>query len=172
MRCAIISIKKANVSDSKILSDFVSQLDKQSLFLPYNPDERNASEEVVKRYLEDISKNVKSIVYIAVDLNNKVVGFVCGEVSKLIRFSHIMKLNVGVLELYQRQGVAKKLGDAILQYAIELGLTRLEVEIIAENKPSLFLASSFNFNIEGVKTSAIKIDDKYYDVYILSRLLM
>lgn len=165
------TIRKIVLTDVNKLLEFVFQLDNESDYLLYEPDERKTYLNITKNLFTRIINNKKSAIFIAEDDKLNIVGFICGEVSNLKRISHVMRVNIGVLKKYRRVGVAKKLAEALILYATNLGISRAEVTVIKNNQISLDLCKMFGFEIEGIKKSSLKIGDKYYDEYCLAKIL-
>lgn len=166
----MVNLRKADINDAEALSIFVANLDNESEYLLYDPGERNVDINIIKSYLLKIIQNDKSIVYVAVNEHNQIIGFACGEVPHLKRVSHVMKGNMGVLKNYHGDGIGRMLGKVMLEHAEKVGIKRIELTIVKNNKISFNLSKKFGFELEGIKRCSIKIGDKLYDEYILSKI--
>lgn len=167
----MINLRKADINDADSLSIFVAQLDNESEYLLYDPGERNVDTDIIKSFLLKIIKNEKSTVYVAINEHKQIIGFACGEVSHLKRIAHVMKGNMGVLKNYHGYGIGRMLGKVMIAHAKEMGIRRIELSIIKNNKISFNLAKKLGFELEGIKRSSIKIGDNFYDEYFLSKLI-
>lgn len=165
-----IIIRKAIYSDAQKLSEFIKNLDDENEFLLYDKNERKNNTETASRYLAKINENIPSVVFVAINKNKDVIGFVCGEVNNLRRFSHVMKLNIGVLKAYNI-GLGRILANTIIEHAKQNSIIRIEASVIAKNQISLNLCKKAGLGIDGIKKFAIKVNDKYYDEIMLSKIL-
>jgi putative acetyltransferase len=55
-------------------------------------------------------------------------------------------------------------------YDEQLNLTRLELEVHANNVAALALYKSFGFEVEGTKRKAVLVEDNLIDTVIMSRV--
>ncbi|HVE44792.1 MAG TPA: GNAT family protein [Gammaproteobacteria bacterium] len=167
----MICIRPAILSDAPNISQFTATLDSESEFLLYGTGERNNDADSTTAYLTRLAKSEKSIVLLAENMNKKIVGFLCGEVSHIKRISHIMKVNIGILRDYRGTQVSRLLSECVYAHARRKGIVRIEATVITKNKFSLNLCKKFGFKIEGIRESSIKIGDIYYDEYLLATIL-
>lgn len=165
------NIRKADIKDAPALTEFVIQLDNESKYLLFGPGERHIDINSTLNYIQKINNNVCSFINIAEDKNKKIIGFLCGEASGLQRISHILKINIGVLKNARGTRVARELAITSLENAKRSGVLRIEATIIKENKLSLNMCRKFGFEVEGLKKSSIKIGNKFYDEFLLGKLL-
>jgi len=165
------TLRQANIDDAQSLIKFIKQLESESEYLLCGSGERRLQLERVESYLQKIQMTTKPLMYVAVDNKQNIVGFVCGETSSFKRISHVIKVNIGLLKKVRRTRLARELGILFLQKAREAGIVRIEATVIKENKLSLNLCKKFGAKIEGLKESSIKIGDRFYDEYLLAKIL-
>jgi RimJ/RimL family protein N-acetyltransferase len=161
----MISVRKARISDAKNLGIFMSQLDKDSNFLLYGTDERQSDTQSVKKYLLRILEQQKSVVFLAENIEKQIIGFLCAEVSTIKRISHVMRINIGVAKHYRGSIASRMLAEKLATYIEAVPIKRVEATIITAN-----LCKKFGFEIEGIKRASIKIDEDYYDEYLLAKI--
>lgn len=168
----MITTRRAILEDAISLSKFIYNLGIESQYLLYDVGERNCDESLTKSYLIKMNKDDKSAVYIALDADNNIIGFICGEVSHLNRISHVMKANIGVLKNCHGLGVGKILAEKLLTHALSVGILRIEATVIKSNKISFNLCKKFGFEVEGIRRGSIKIGDDLHDEYLMSKLVI
>ena len=61
--------------------------------------------------------------------------------------------------------------QAALDAARAQGLERIELDVYASNRGAIHLYEKFDFEVEGVKRKARKIDGKYDDIVCMALLL-
>jgi ribosomal protein S18 acetylase RimI-like enzyme len=74
---------------------------------------------------------------------------------------------MGVLPVYRRQGIGRKLLSAVLEKAREIGIERVELVVFSSNKVAIALYEEFGFHKEGVKQKSWKLDGKYEDDIVM-----
>ena len=83
------------------------------------------------------------------------------------------KVEIGIIisNLYQNKGYAKETINEVISLAFNiLKVKRIEAKIMKGNVQSVNLFKSLGFKEEGVLLSAIKKNNKYYDIYLFSLL--
>lgn len=167
-----IRIREALIHDAPKLSEFIKLLDSENDYLLYDKNERKNDLATSENYLSRMNRTPPSIVFIAMNIENDVVGFVCGEVNQLRRFSHVMKANIGILKKYYNTGLGRLMSNVVIEHAKKHLIVRLEVSVISKNKISLNLCKKLGLEVDGVKKSAIKINNSFYDEILLSKILL
>lgn len=163
-------VRSGSVDDAELLASFIVKLDHEGEYLLYEPGERKGDINSVQAYLNRIKNEANSIVYVAQDINNKIVGFACGESSPLKRMSHVMSINIGILEDYQGCGIGKKFIEELLSYSKAVGIVRVEASVVKNNVRCIGLLKKYGFIVEGVKSNAIMINRILCDVCVLAKL--
>ena len=77
---------------------------------------------------------------------------------------------MGLLKEYRRQGLGSRLLKETLSVAKKRGLERVELDVYASNAPAVKLYEKFNFQIEGRKRKARKLDGTYDDIIVMAIL--
>jgi putative acetyltransferase len=84
--------------------------------------------------------------------------------------AHRGSLGMGVLGGYRGQGLGAKLLEACIAKACAKGLTRIELEVRADNLPAIRLYERFGFVKEGVRRHGMRFDDAYFDAIDMALL--
>ena len=118
----------------------------------------------VERVVEFVRGGVASDVaqFVALDAG-RVVGWADIFPAWPPAIAHRGTLGMGVLEGYRRQGLGSRLLEACIAKAWARGLTRIELEVRADNRPAIRLYERFGFVNEGVKRGAMRFDGAYFD---------
>lgn len=103
---------------------------------------------------------------------DEVVGQLGLEVSQVPRRRHVATFGMGVKASAQGQGV----GSALVSAAIELcekwmNVSRIELEVYAENTAAIKLYQKHGFVLEGTCKNYAFRDGKYVDAHIMARVL-
>ena len=164
-----MEIRQIQIEDAKNLLNLLKKLDTETPFLLYEKDER-------KRTIEQQRKNIKeqlekgSLTFVLED-NKKLVGYVFGNIFTANRKKHCMNLAIAILQEYTGKGYGTKLMNTIEEYAINNGITRLELEVSKNNKVAISLYQKIGFEVEGVKRNAFLVNGKYEDELLMAKII-
>jgi ribosomal protein S18 acetylase RimI-like enzyme len=84
---------------------------------------------------------------------------------------HCGTLGIGVEEGYRRRGIGRRLAQAAIGKAHDMGLERLELEVFARNKQAISFYKMLGFKVEGTKRKAKKYKNSYDDIIFMGLLL-
>ena len=84
--------------------------------------------------------------------------------------THVGRLGMGVVAAHRGMGLGRRLLDATLAAAWETGLTRIELEVYADNAAAVRLYESAGFELEGVRRMARLLDGRPQDVVMMAML--
>lgn len=134
-----------------------------TLQLPYPSRER------WRRRLTETNDDTYDLVAIAGD---NVAGMVSVHTfPNRPRRRHVGAIDIVVHAEWQGKGVGKALMCAGLELADNwLNLTRLELEVYADNEAGVRLYERFGFEIEGTLRQHAFRDGRYVDSYVMARL--
>ncbi len=85
--------------------------------------------------------------------------------------AHVATLGISIASEYQSMGLGDKAMKYIIRLSKELGVKRLDLEVISENKRAQRLYRKHGFVKEGVKKKAYRQNRKYLDVHVMARIL-
>lgn len=171
MKLTNITIKKPSLEDADGWMSMLLQLDKETQFTTFQPNERSSVISNYKNKIIDSNKNPKAIILLAIDNEHpkdNVIGYLCADGYKNTRKSHVLIIGIGILKSYHSNGLGTQLLTELLKHARENGIKRLEAHIAESNINSLNLFKKFGFFFEGKKQKAILIDNNYQDEYLMS----
>jgi ribosomal protein S18 acetylase RimI-like enzyme len=84
--------------------------------------------------------------------------------------AHCGSLGMGVLPAYRGQGIGRRLLQACMTKAHSKGITRIELDVRADNARAIGLYKSLGFRQEAVERNAMRFDGVYYDALQMSML--
>jgi RimJ/RimL family protein N-acetyltransferase len=82
--------------------------------------------------------------------------------------AHVGVLGIGVLPSFRGQGVGRTLIETTMQNANQIGLTRIELSVHADNTRAIAFYQKIGFVREGVARDAILIDGYYQDSILMA----
>ena len=164
-----MKIRKIKIGDAENLLNLLKKLDSETTFLLYEKGERKRTiEQQRKDIQEQLSKGVLTFV---LEDNKKLVGYVFGNIFTANRKKHCMNLAIAILQEYTGKGYGTKLMSTIEEYAINNGITRLELEVSKKNKIAISLYQKIGFEVEGVKRNAFLVNGKYEDEILMAKTI-
>ena len=127
------------------------------------------SREYWRRRLTENTDRVYTLVGV---IDERIVGTVTVVTSDRPRRKHAGTIAICVHGDWQGKGVGAELMRAILDLADNwLNLTRLELEVYADNEAAIRLYERFGFEVEGTLRRHAFRDGEYIDSKVMGRLL-
>ncbi len=161
-------VSMAKVSDAKELIEYMNRVVSESDNLSMGHGEFNVSlkdeEELIKKY--DMSQN--SVIIIG-RINNQIASVLMLSGSNKKRFIHKVVLGISVSREYWNIGVAKSMMEKAIDFAKDnIYIEQIYLEVRNDNDIAINLYKNLGFESYGVHKKAIKIDNEYYDVELMS----
>ncbi|MGM0603013.1 MAG: N-acetyltransferase family protein [Bacillota bacterium] len=160
--------KKLKKSDGKNYLKLLKQLDSETSFMLYEPDERKTTIKEMKQKIEQI--NSRGGVIIGAELNNEIIGFISADRVPLKRIKHSVYIVAGVLNKEIGKGIGTGLFKALIEWAKENGISRFELTVMKHNERAINLYKKIGFEIEGIKKNSLIIDGDYVDEYYMGMI--
>lgn len=160
-------LRSAVPSDAHDFYTMLVKLDSETVYTPFQPDERCSDIDTYSNYIEQANK--KSILIFAIDPqmdHEKIVGFITARRGATIKKNHVATIGIGILKAYQLSGIGRSLLKNCIDQSFKLGVKRLEAYIPISNIKSRNLLNKFNFKLEGTKINSLFIDGQYEDEYV------
>ena len=160
-----LKIRRAEADDCSEISEMFKspKVYSGTLQVPY------PSREYWRRRLTENTENVYTLVGL---IDEHVVGMVSVITSDRPRRKHAGIIAICVHGDWQGKGVGGALMRAILDLADNwLNLTRLELEVYADNEAAIHLYERFGFEVEGTLRRHAFRDGEYVDSKVMGRLL-
>lgn len=154
--------------EEKELYACMKQLDLETKYMLYLPEERQYDGEKMKQMIRSINQDG---AIIGAKEAGKIVGYLSLNVSPLAKIKHTAYIVMGITKDFQGQGVGKQLFKRAIALAEEKELHRLELTVIEENQVAVHLYQRMGFVQEGIKQDSIYMDGQYYDEVYMARLL-
>lgn len=125
----------------------------------------------IKREEFDSMFNDSQLNFVAVESDGELLGHLAINSTPKPRLKHSASFGIAVAKTSRGKGVGRFLMEYLLSYCDEqLNLTRLELEVHANNVAALALYKSFGFKVEGTKRKAVLVEDDLIDIVIMSRV--
>lgn len=125
------------------------------------------SDELWRKRLEGLDHSTKSLVAVR---QGEVVGQLSLICQTMPRRKHVATLGMGVAAGEGGQGIGTQLMQAAMDLADNwLNISRVELEVYADNKPAVALYTKFGFRQEGLARGYAFRNGAYVDALFLAR---
>lgn len=163
-----MKIRLIELSDAEKFVNFYDKLIRETDYLLPTVEE---SAKTVEQQENSIKKcgDYKQ-VFVAED-NDKIIGFMGVSRSPMSKVKHIANFAIGVLSDYRKQGVASNLLAYAENWLKEKGVQRIEMTVIAENKPAIACYEKNGYKHEGTREKSINMKNKLYDELFMSKMV-
>jgi RimJ/RimL family protein N-acetyltransferase len=111
-------------------------------------DWRSAAHE--RRYLRSIRRSARAAVFVA-EAREGIVGRLSLARDPHPSSLHVADLGLMVAHSHRRRGVGTALLEQAVDWAREVGVSKLELHVFPHNEPALALYESFGFEREGYR---------------------
>lgn len=131
-----MAIRQINPTQGLQFYQLMKQLDQETAYMLYLPDERTYDE---KRQSDSIAAINQNGTVIGLFEEEQLIGTIVVSRSPLAKVHHTGYLVIGLLRAYCGKGLGGKLMDAAINWAQKNQLHRLELTVVTENQPAVAL---------------------------------
>ncbi len=166
----MVIIREIEKKDAIEYFELSNKLDQETIFRPYEPGERQLSNEEKKQEIERLINDKNSILLVAEE-DNKLVGYLGAYGRSANRLKHTVTIGIGILQSHTGKGIGTKLFETLEEWAIENNKHRLELTVMENNLPGQALYKKMGFVIEGIKRDSMYVNGEYINDIYMSKLL-
>ena len=163
-------IREISIKDVENFISLLSQIYDESEFTFYNPGEYSPTISSESQHLEKYITSPTKAIYVA-ESDEQLVGYVFVNTETYERTQHEAVVYLGVREYYQHQGIGQALINRIEAWALNHHIRRIEATVVTENINAIELFKGMGFQIEGELKDKLFINQKYYNEYVMAKIL-
>jgi RimJ/RimL family protein N-acetyltransferase len=156
--------------DAAALLELKHQLDRETAFMMYEPDERDSPVRDLAAELARLGRSANSVILLA-ELADQLIGYVQLTGGSLRRSRATAYVVIGVLAHAAGRGTGTELLRQAKAWAAARGLHRLELTVMAHNTRAIRLYERMGFTIEGRRSECLLIDGQFIDELTMALLL-
>lgn len=161
------AVRTALPQDADKVVSFVKAVVAEAPYLLTTEAEFNVTIEQQKQLLQQMLQDNGKLAIVA-EHDNEIIGFLDFHNGNRQRTKHQGSFGMSVKYEFRNQGVGKALLTVLIDWAkAHPWIEKVCLEVMADNTNALGLYRKFGFVEEGIKTKAVKLEDKRYCDLIL-----
>lgn len=161
----MITIREASENDAAALIELRKSLFTETEFLLLEPEEYSPTIESEAGFISLFKNSKNSAVFLAIDSNSKVIGFMGVAGGTTNRTSHKATIFMGVLKEQWGKGVGKLFFKYLFTWTEDKSILRYELTTAVNNKRAFSLYKNIGFEVECIKKQNILVNGKPVDEY-------
>jgi ribosomal protein S18 acetylase RimI-like enzyme len=155
--------------DATAYIKLLERLDRETDFLLWEPGERTLTVDAVRARCRGVDRSQG--LHLVAEHNGRLVGFLVSHRGGVRRLRHRADFTMAVLREHQQRGIGRRLLESLEVWAVENGITRLELTVMSHNRRAITLYQNAGYVREGLKTAAIQIHSVPVDELVMGKLL-
>jgi len=166
-----IIIREAEREDAEQMINFYNIVGGETDFLSFGKGDFKKNLPEYQNYIEDIKKELNSIILLAV-IENKIIGIATINSNQKTRTRHVGVLGIVIEKRYWGLGLGKKLMDFLINWAKTNNITKKITLLTNENnKTAQDLYKKVGFMEEGLLKNDNYINGVYFNTVIMGLTL-
>tara|TARA_R110002126_G_scaffold286752_1_gene438879 strand:+ start:2949 stop:3488 length:540 start_codon:yes stop_codon:yes gene_type:complete len=159
-------ISKACNNDAEHIIAFLNRVGGETEFLTFGLGEFDVS---LNEEIQIISNclELNQRLMIVGKINDTIVSQLFLDRSNRTRLSHIGDIGISVGKAYRGHSIGTHMLSLAVGWSKANGLSKLQLQVRTDNHIAIKLYDKFGFTIEGTISRAMKINDAYFDDYLM-----
>ncbi|MGF1596120.1 MAG: GNAT family N-acetyltransferase [Acidimicrobiales bacterium] len=164
-----VEIRPSSVADTDAYLELLRRLDAETRFLLWEPGERTITAAQVRAAVDD--RDPTAVAHLVAVAGDQMVGFLVAHRGPVRRLRHRADFTMAVVDSHRGRGVGRELLRAVEAWAVDVGVERLELTVMADNERAIALYESCGYEHEGTKRAAIRVDGRPVDERMMAKWL-
>lgn len=166
-----ITIKECTPEYIDQLEGFLESIAKETKFTLQTENTKFTKSSARKSWQRSLDS--KNETYLGAFDGNKLIGQIHfrGMDQNHPWIKHVGKFGMFILKDYWGHGIGTELIKAMIDFAKEIGIKRIEATVRSKNERALKLYEKIGFIVEGTRTKAVYIDECFQDEYYIAYLI-
>ena len=165
-----VDIREIRVCDALEVVAYMKQVNTETKNLTRDPDEFTMTVEQEEAFIENAITSKDQFIY-TVWHKDKMISMSGIHGSSLRRLKHKVNLGISILLEYHNLGLGTILMNLLVEKAKELGKTKMELDVRADNPNAIKVYERTGFEVEGIRKNGFQVDGKYIDLILMGRIL-
>lgn len=165
-----ITITQASIEDAASVVNYLNTVAGETDFLTFGSGEFPLSIQEEAATISDGLENNTCLMLIA-KLHGHIIAQLFMSISLLPRLAHIGDIGITVSKQYWGMSIGTHMIAMAITWAKKNQLTKLQLQVRADNLSAIHLYQKSGFNIEGTIARSVKINNMYFDAVVMGLLL-
>lgn len=167
---AVPHLRRPGPDDAEAYCALLRACDRETDFLLFSGDDRPIDLDKMTDVLARGLAEDDPFILCAWD-GDRPIGYVSGGRIRAAKRHHTIAFGIAVLREAWGRGIGSRLLTAFEAEAVRMGISRLEMSVMAINPRAQALYRRFGYQIEGVKRQAICLDGELVDEIAMAKLV-
>lgn len=159
-------ISKATINDANDIISFLNAVGGETDFLTFGLNEFPFSVQNEIDIINECNEQNECSMLLG-KINNEIVSHLFLDRSSLKRIHHIGTIGVTVGKKHWRKSIGKNMILFAMDWAKSQKITKLQLSVRTDNISAIELYKKLGFYIECTLSKAVKIEDCYFDNYLM-----
>ncbi len=161
-------IRKIQIKDAEAFFEMLSELDKETEFMMYEPDERIKDLKQLEGLIRTAEQGTDLLL--AAEEKGQIVGFLSAQRGIPKRIRHTAYIVTGIRLSYRGKGIGSSFFKELDKWAANNNITRLELTVMCHNTIAKRLYEKNGFQVEGIKKNSMFMDGHYVDEFYMAKI--
>jgi len=155
-------LREAEDNDAGDVLAYVNQVCRETDYLTFGPGEFTMTLKQEQDYLAQCQAS-ETCLYLLGLLEDEIVGSLTFQAGRRPRVRHVGEFGISVRQACWGLGIASALIDALVAWAREGAVIKIDLRVRADNTRAIALYEHKGFVVEGRLRNEICVDGVYYD---------
>jgi len=157
-----LTVRRAREEDAKRIIDYINLVGGETDYLSFGENEFEVTEEREREIIKGFQQSENSFMLLA-ESNNTIAGLLTLECGSRLRLMHRGEFGLTVSRVFWGKGIGRVLVEEMLSLAGDSGVTRIGLQVRADNERAIKLYSDLGFRVEGRLKRFMRIRGEYFD---------
>lgn len=167
-----IIFRSARAEDAEELLAYLKGISQETPFLIREPEEITISMQQQRNFLKEKEESPRELMLLAFEDGNHIGNCSISSLGNFSRYSHRCGISIALYQKYCGRGIGRKMMEAALKAAKDMGYEQAELEVAASNYMAIALYQSLGFSKYGIFPDNMKYRDGTYEdaVWMMKKL--
>lgn len=163
-------IRQAEPNDARALIGLTKHVGKETNYLTFGPEGIDLTVAQEMDLIQTFAVSEKNLMLV-VEVDDQIIGMGNLATFGSQKQAHVAEIGLSLIQEYWGYGIGKLLMEDLLDFAREVDLKVITLEVVKDNQRAVKLYERFDFEIVGTLKQRLKHNCTYYDSYIMELIL-
>lgn len=163
-------IRQAEPNDARALIGLTKHVGKETNYLTFGPEGIDLTVAQEMDLIQTFAVSEKNLMLV-VEVDDQIIGMGNLATFGSQKQAHVAEIGLSLIQEYWGYGIGRLLMEDLLDFAREVDLKVITLEVVKDNQRAVKLYERFDFEIVGTLKQRLKHNCTYYDSYIMELIL-